>query len=246
MALSFTSLESNHSATDGTSYVTASFATTADRLYILDVWGDLVASGTPAAPTSIVFGGSGLSFDSVDSQAITTFYWQHRYRAQASSNSSGTITINWGATQADCVWDITEVDGQEQGTNGAAAFVQTVKGTSTGTNTTQSATLATFGASGNRGFTVFSAENSADNIIRTATAGGGYTELTDHGVTSGGGWAEMQTCMYSTDSTSLTPSVTWSGNTDIRAVIASEIKASTGGGSVRPPMYYPRKMFFPV
>lgn len=236
MALAFTLATSGGDNTAATTATTASITTASGDLYVVDVWGDLNASGTPAAPTGI--SGASLTFALVDDIAgDANFLNLSRWRAEATGANSGALTITFGASQAEIVWIVTKVTGHATGSNGANAF-NTNKSEvgNAGSGTTHSTTISALASANNATICAFAWENGNNQTILTGTAGNSFTEIGDAGVVGNGNYAEGLCNMYRVNATN--PSVTWSTTATNRSALAHEVIADTGGGggSILPQM----------
>lgn len=151
MAVTQALLTADASATDATSYVTASVSPTANRLLLLAV---ASSDHNTAAPTVT---GNGLTWVEVhtrtfgfsgtfDRRRVTVF------RAMGASPSAGAVTILFDVSDlaTGCAWVLSEFDGMDtSGTNGSGAIVQ-VDGTDIDTAvTTLTVTLAAFASATN-------------------------------------------------------------------------------------------------
>lgn len=221
--------------TAGTSATTASITTAAGELYVIDIWSDLSASGTPAPPTSV--SGAGLTFALVDDiNGDTNFLNLSRWRAEATGANSGTITITYAASQAEIVWIIAkETTEHATGANGANAF-NTNKSEvgNAGSGTTHSTTISALASANNGCLCAFGWENSTNSTILTGTAGNSFVEIGDTGIAQGITYAEGLCNMFLTNATN--PSVTWSTTATNRSALAHELIATAGGGGGTIPM----------
>lgn len=173
-----TGLTSGTSATDGTSFVTASVTPTADRLVLLTVLSGRNDSVNAEVPSSVT--GNGLTWVQVATVAFDTgAATRHTItilRAMGAAPSTGAITINFSATHQSCTWSVAEFAGVDTGgTNGSAAVVQAVTAASAAdADGLLSITLAAFGSAENGTYGAFGVNND-----RTWTPGAGFTELHD-------------------------------------------------------------------
>lgn len=108
-----------------TTYVTASYTPTANRLQLLSVM--YTKSTGMAEPTSVT--GCGLTWIKVASatynSAATPASTIIVYRAMGAAPSAGTISITFGAGQNGCAWSLAEFAGIDtSGTDGSGAIVQ--------------------------------------------------------------------------------------------------------------------------
>lgn len=217
MAIAFANLGASanpdiNSGTDATSYANSSWTPPTDGLIVVDV----IAKRAAALDTPTVSGNS-LTWIQIGSTLNCggNNHGLSRFAADASGSSAGATTISFGAnTQLHCSASFYHVTGVDLAGGVAAAFVQTV--TATGTGTTGTVPLAAAASSDNRpivGF--FHAQNEA-KTPRT-----NWTELDDLAGTSGIRNLETQ---YRSDAFETTATATWA-TSDIWGGIASELKA---------------------
>jgi hypothetical protein len=158
-------ITSGNDSTDGTAYVTASVTLIAGRCYLLSV----ANTAASAAVVSSITNGATWSSRS-STQFNTTAHRVSIWSGVPASDYTGTLTINFGATQTACVWSLNEfVNVDTASTDGV---VQQAVGT--GTSVTPLATLAAFGNQDNATFGALA--NISDT---TTTPGTGFTELSD-------------------------------------------------------------------
>lgn len=220
MAIAGTQVVAGGDTTPGTSNPTASWTPTANVLILLDVRASNNGGSAPAAPSSVT--GNGLTWvqdstvtytDSATETARLT-----RFRTMGASPTTGATTINQAsAPTASMSWTIREYSGTDTtGTNGSGAVVQTV--TNTGTGTAVSASMAAWGDTTNNAADLGVVAITSPTISPEAgwTA---YTQQTDFG-TMRNMWRIGQ---------DTTPTATLSAS-DAWAAMATEIKASGGGG----------------
>lgn len=154
--ISITALTSGTSATDLTSYATASISPTANRLVIA-----VVAASTGSGQTTPTASGGGMTtWTQVNSfihgvSGVTTMF-----RALQASPGSGTLTFSFGAvTQVRCLWSVFEISGIDTGgTNGSAAIVQSATNNAA-PGTSLTVTLSAFGNVDNGTIGAFYASN---------------------------------------------------------------------------------------
>lgn len=180
--ISCSPITSGSSATDATSYNTASITPNANTLILFDVVSH-ITSGPPVEPT---LSGNGLTWVSVASNTATSANEKRltRFRAMGSSPTAGAITISFGAeTQLWSAWLVSQCSGVDtSGIDGAGAVVQTVKTTGTGFANSVIITLATFSRDGNVGHGVKSHFTN-----EATTPGTGFLELAEANIDNGGG-----------------------------------------------------------
>lgn len=151
-------LTSDSSATDATSYVTASITPPANSLIIV-----VVANGRTAATTIPTVDGNGISyFGFRGANALGddgNFFRISAFRGMSASPTTGTITIDFGATtHQTCAWSVWAVTNVNTGgSNGSAAIVQhnANSGDTTGANEIVTVTLAAFADAANATFGAF-------------------------------------------------------------------------------------------
>lgn len=213
-----THLTTNGSATDGTTFTTASITPTGNRLVLAFVYS--ASAGSPDQPT---LSGNGITWVSV----ATLMNADHDvrvslYRGMVASPSAGAVTITHTGTMLQCLWSINEFDGVDTGgTNGSAAVVQSATGENTA-STSLSVTLAAFGDAGNATFGGFGVVKSGAAEVQSP--GTGFTELGDFQLDDDGlGWS-VQTEWRADNDTTVDQS---SASSHIRRQgIAAEIKAA--------------------
>lgn len=174
--ISVTTLTSNFSATDLTSYATASISPTANQLVLA-----VVSARMPTAPVTPTASGGGMTtwtqvatmegFGGGPSVRITIF------RALQASPTSGALTFSFGASaQSYCLWSVFQIDGVDTGgTNGSAAIVQAVTSVVLGASS-HTVTLAAFESADNGTVGAFHANNPGapdTNFI----IGSGFTKI---------------------------------------------------------------------
>lgn len=224
MAISPTSLTSGTSATNSTSYATASISPTANRLVIVDVYGQALTAANAAAPSGI--SGAGLTFVKLVDRANTTNGPSlSRWYAMSASPSSGALTITFANTQANALWSVYELAGAEtSGSNGANAVNGNTASAEnmTGTVASVTATLAAF-ASANNGALCATLSIKASPAA-TCTPDTGWSEIHDINMTEGAFGFGLETQWRADNDT--TAQGTWSANAAVMT-IASEIIAAT-------------------
>jgi hypothetical protein len=160
-----THITNGQDSTDGTAFTTASVTLKAGRLYLLS----FTNTAASAAAASSISSGPTWS-----SRATTQFNGTaHRvsiWSGVPTVDYTGTLVINFGATQTGAKWSLDEFSGVDTATTDGV--VQGVTGT--GNSTTPLATLAAFGSANNATYGAMA--NTADS---TTTPGAGFTELSD-------------------------------------------------------------------
>lgn len=165
VAANATSITTGADSTDGTAYTTASVTLKTGRLYLMSV----VNTAASAAVVSSI--SSGPTWASrASTQYNGTAHRVSIWSGVPTADYTGTLAINFGATQTGCRWSLNEFAGVDTATTDGV--VQGVTGT--GSSTTPLATLAAFGSANNATFGAMA--NTADS---TTTPGTGFTELSD-------------------------------------------------------------------
>lgn len=223
-----TNKTANGSATNATSYTTASVTPTAGRLLCIDV--DACALGVdPPNPTIT---GNGLTWT-----LVTDHYWRnpsgtsnrfHMWRYAAftgGSPSAGTILIDFGAQSMEsCEWNVYEIDQAYLSGTVAEAFVQHAFSAANTSGTSGSASLAAFAATNDGVVTGI-----AHLANETTTVGTGHTKLGTDGNHSGPNVGHMVQFRADNDTSA---DASWATSA-FYGVMASEIRAT--GGVVNPP-----------
>ncbi len=199
------------STTDGTTFATASWAAVAGTCYLMTVVGTHATAA--AKPTSFTesAGHEGISWTEVQSVGTTTMNLS-QWRAQATGTTAGTTTANFAATMTGCHIVIAAITGGDtSGTNGSAA-IQT-GGIAVGKTATETAIVSLSDTMlGARFHSVTS------NAGSTATAGTGFTELSDAAIAT-------PTNMLSTDY-AITPGAV--GNSTLNTTSTDKIWSIVG------------------
>lgn len=224
MAVGQTSLVSNQSATDANSYTTASFSSTAGRPILV-----VVESSKETVSTTPTVTAHGLTWTQVATAETDGGTIRRRltiFEAYPTSNGSGTMVIDFGGvTQYNCLWDIIEFTGAD--TTDMTVQSATLAGNGFGTVTV---TLGAFSDAGNATFGTFG----MNNTTSTLTAGGGFTEISNHADTTIDAPARLLTEFVASNDTSVDCDI--SGTTARRWVgIAVEIKAAVAAVDVEDP-----------
>lgn len=177
-APTFSNLTAN-GASSATSFTTASVAPTGNRLILISIHAYIsTGSVNPATPTVT---GNGITYTLVKAQDTdnsgtdrgTIFV----FRGMAASPSSGTITIDWGATtMTRCQWAVDQSDANvdTSGSNGSGAIVQNTGVTSSGTGTSNSVNFSSAMTSGNTGFSAWGHQATEGKTPRTS-----WSEIAD-------------------------------------------------------------------
>lgn len=173
MAIAFNHLTNGSSATDASSYSTASVSPASNALVL--AWVITNRSGVSAAPTC---SGNGLTWTQVATITFNTIASPNRrltlFKALGASPSAGAVTFDFGGnTQLNALWGVSEFSS----VNTTTPVVQSA------TNATDSAngltvTLAAFGSATNAAFGCFSNNNFGGGM----TPGAGFTEIFDFSI----------------------------------------------------------------
>ncbi|MFA5828849.1 MAG: DUF2341 domain-containing protein [Candidatus Shapirobacteria bacterium] len=206
-----TSVLSQGTETDASSYDTASISPGANKLVLLAV-ASRVAGGGNNTPTA---SGVGMSWDLVTTvQEPGSWNRISLLRAMSPSPSSGAITISFGGqTQTAVNWQISEFSNVDtSGTNGASAIGQSQ--TNTGASVTSlTVTLGAFQSTNNATYGAMISE-----VASPINQGTGFTEVYDLSVTD----SALETEWKDSNDTS----VDWSFTQGRVGGIAVEIKAA--------------------
>jgi len=167
-----TNVTSGSDDTDATVYTTASVTLKAGVLYLISV----TNSAASAAAISSIDSATG-GFPTFTSRSTTQFNGTANrvsiWSCVPTEDWTGTLRINFGATQTAAVWGVSAYYGVDTTTNDG--IVQNAVGT--GTSVTPLATLAAFGSANNATVGAFGCAPSS-----TITASAGYVKF--HGVSS--------------------------------------------------------------
>lgn len=164
-------ITSGNDSTDSATYTTASVTLKAGRLYLMSVANTAASADTISSITGGFAAAPATSTTQYNGTAHRVSIWY----LVPTADSTGTLTITFGATQTSATWSLNEFSGVDTTTNGG--IVQAVVGT--GTSVTPLATLAAFGSANNATFGALS--NVSDT---TTTPGTGFTELSDTNATT--------------------------------------------------------------
>lgn len=215
-------LTTGGSGTDASSYSSSAILPTGNRLIL--AWVYSIAAGTPNTPTA---SGNGLTWVEVANQLdddgvrkLTLF------RAMGSSPTSGVTTFDFGGgTQTGCAWSIVEYESVNTGgTNGSSAIVQAVASKSTGTATSLTVTLASFGSADNATAGGFGIPLNTTNLPAEGTGFTDTGQLNQSGPNLAIGSEFRSDNDTSVDMTSAAASIPWTG---IAVEIAFVSKLST-------------------
>lgn len=167
-----TNITSGGDITDGTVYTTASVTLKAGVLYLIS-FSNSAASAAAASSIDSATGGVPTFASRSTTQFNGTAYRNSIWSCVPTADFTGTLRINFGATQTGCVWALNAFYHVDTATTDG--IVQNAVGT--GTSVTPLATLAAFGSANNATFGAFSAQN---NAAGAPTAG--YVELSDNNI----------------------------------------------------------------
>ena len=215
--ISATNLTSGTSATDATSYATASITPTANRLVLLAVTSHIAGGVSPVEPTAT---GNGLTWVSISTNVTWNCNLRRMtlFRAMGDAPTTGAITISFGSeTQLFSTWSVVEFSNVDtSGTNGSGAIVQVVNHTwGTGFATARTETISAFSVNGNA---AYGYKQHGTNEV--TTPGVGFTELNDDNLNDGGLLSGNQTQWKLSDN-----SIDWTWATSARSMaILAEIK----------------------
>lgn len=200
------------SATDSTSYSTASISPTGNNL-VLAIFG--WAQGTPGTPSA---SGNGLTWVQVGSTKVQGARAGALFRAMASGPTAGAVTFNitgGTGTPSRAGWSISQFSEVDlSGSDGANAVVQSNKDNSTASGNSLTVTLAAFSNANNATFGGIVVDGGG-----AITQGSGFTELGE--ANNGAEGFSIQTQFKDTNDTS----VDWTtADTTNLIAIATEIK----------------------
>lgn len=214
-AVSMTALTSGSAGPGVTTCTSASITPSSDALVLLWVESRV---GFGAASTPTVTGNS-LTWTQVASVGFnttsTTASRLTLFKALGSSPTTGTVAMNFGLTQGNCIWSIVEYSGVD--TTTPVVQSQTNNANSASSLTV---TLSSFGSSSN----VTAAGFGADLNVAIDNEGT-WTEIHDIGTTVGPGPSRLENQWYNGNDTTATGTMN-SGTADM-AGIAVEIAASS-------------------
>jgi hypothetical protein len=221
MAIAFSNLTEGGSTTDGTTFVTGTnLSFLANQLYLAAIANNgpsTVAAATLTSEAGITWVQiSTITFNTIASatERVSIF------RAMPTSNISSTITVTYGATETNCLWNIATATGTDTtGTNGSGAVVQSSNSRSDGAVTYQT-TLAAFGDAVNNACYFMCAQNSGDPItLKTGHVSLGNQNFSTPSTRLRSSWTLGQ---------DLTPNAT--GNSHPYGAVAVEIKVASATG----------------
>lgn len=225
MAITVTALDSGTSATDATSYATASISPGANSLILLVQYGYM--TGISNVPT---VSGNSLTWVNVISSTggATSF---NVFRAMGASPSAGAATIDFaGQTQKGCGWSVIQFDNIDtSGTNGSGAIVQSSKTYTPDPfhATSIALTLSAFGSSNNIAYGAV-----YHNAAEATTPGSGFTEVHDVNLSDGADAFGLET-EYKSNSTAVGAS--WASDV-FAELFGIEIKCATSSFNIAPTM----------
>lgn len=227
MAIARSALTSGNSATNGTSFSSASVTPTADNLILLTVYSEAVVENDGGVPSSV--SGNGLTWVKIAEATSDNWGAASLWRAMGSSPSTGAVSLTFTNTQNGALWQLSEFSGIDTGgTNGSAAVVQNAT-TAGGTGASFLVTLAAFSSANNATFGAFGSYIDSTNAM-THTPGSGFTELYDdeHNPES---WKNALTTLWRTGNDT-TVDATLSQASDNYGGIAIEIAEAAAGTEV--------------
>ncbi len=214
-AIAINLLTSGVDETDATVYTTASISNTTNALVLIAIEN---RQSTQDEPSSL--SGLGLTWVKVQTSAIGGSNRRLTVWRGMGTGTSGTITINYPATQTHCMWTVLEFTGVDtSGTNGSGAVVQSPQNKNNASpHTVISVTMSAVSSANNMTYGAFTVNNGAV----TGTPASGYTE--DYDLNESESGAELEIAHKLNDNA---PSCTWSANSSASLGIAIEVKAST-------------------
>jgi hypothetical protein len=220
MAIAFVNLGSSAtpdttSATDATSYATASWTPPTTGIILLA----FIAARSGGSADSASVSGNSLTWTQIGSNVnATSGHKLCLFAALAAGATTGATTVNWGAnTQTGTTMVFCQVTGVDTTGGLAAVFVQSPS--NTGSGTTGTVNLSAAANSNNRPFAAFYHGTNESKTFRT-----NWTELDDLGGTGPTRNLETQ-CRE--DAFETTASATWS-TSGVWSGIAVELKAEGG------------------
>jgi len=166
MAISQSLLTSGGSATNATSFTTASITPSSYKVVIVGV------IGYAGSPADAVVSGCGLTWTKIDSQVYhgdskVTLYW-----GVSGWPSTGELTISFGGqTEEAAMWVVTELTNCDV----YDPIVQSAKAEETGNESSLTVTLGAFSSGNNGTLGMFGTEGSGYNI----SPGSGFTEIAE-------------------------------------------------------------------
>lgn len=161
MPITVVGMTSGVSATNTTSYATASFTASVNSLDLISI-----ANSATSPGTANLIGPNTYNLITTQNMGL----WRiSLFRSMASASSAGVITIDFGgATQNNCSWIINEFASVDSsGTNGSGAIVQSTSNF-VGIGTALTVTLNAFSAASNGAFSSFAI---GDNIAMSPDTG---------------------------------------------------------------------------
>jgi len=167
-----TLLTANGSDTNGATFTTASVTPSINKIILVSVYARL--NDNASDPDSVVFNGTGLTFELVLGHTHTEVGGDRNHsvwRALGTSITGGTITITYPSSRTNCSWTVSEHDNVDtSGTNGSGAVIQSAFAETVGNSNSLTVTLAAFADTANATYGGFhSGENG------TFTEGTGFS-----------------------------------------------------------------------
>ncbi len=200
---------------------TSSISPSANKLQLLTVASRTAITANPNQPT---VSGNGLTWTAVNSVVYDDSSSSRRrisvFRALGASPSSGAITISFGGqTQTDIDWSLDEASNVDtSGSNGSGAIVQSATNyDASGTASTLSVSLSSFGSNSNATFGAFANGYGLAN----PTVGSGFTKYGE--LADSNNNIKVLTEFKNSNDTSI--DINWNDNSELGG-IAIELKAA--------------------
>jgi hypothetical protein len=246
MTVAFDSVTPDTESSAGTTTLTSGSWTIAgsDRLLL-----GVIATGdvTAATHSGMDHPAAGGALASVSNLAIGTHARLSLWRLIAPAAAANTTKGTWGSSQGEAAIGGVSYTGVDQATPLGTPV------TNTGTVTSSTAFSASVNVTtvvGDLVFAVVFFHDTASQVNVAVAVAGGATGRYDIEGTQIGGFGALQCMELVATSTTTTMQADFSAATNMQGhwgiIAAVVINAASGGGPVKAPMYYPRKMFFPV
>jgi hypothetical protein len=209
------------SATPGTAFTTGSHTITGGNLALFFMSSAKSTAGADNGDPTVTTTHTGVTWTKITSvQLDDPARSLHVYRVLPGSNTTGTITATYGATQDRAEWNVVQCSGIDtSGTNGSGAIVQSATN-STLSATSLAVTLSAYGNANNRPVAAFRV---SDNVTIVEE----WTQLSED--SSGAGSTMSSQWKNATDDT--TPSMSYTGPARVIIGVAVEVKAAGTGGA---------------
>lgn len=215
-------LTSGSTATNGTSFATASVTLTAGRLYLLAVTTDGVNTTDRQVPTGVSHAAG--AFSLVDSQIVDAYVTQSLWALTPSTTTSGVVTISQTLTQDIEIWSLLEVTG-----NDAATPIGTIaKATGTGSTLSIAAITPQRVMPTLIGINTWVSDTLGTAATATPNTAGGWVEASDNPQNESGFSISQQVQALTGDVTG--SSVTWSAAANALGSMVIEVRANIVGG----------------